>query len=39
MTTRYISFAVLFEKKKAVKHTTTSVQDPLQIKFSLQFDK
>ena len=33
---------MLFEKKKkkkAVKHTTTSVQDPLQIKFSLQFDK
>lgn len=46
MTTRYISFAPLkfllrcfLKKKKAVKHTTTSVQDPLQIKFSLQFDK
>lgn len=48
MTSRYISFAPLKfllrcflkkKKKKAVKHTTTSVQDPLQIKFSLQFDK
>lgn len=46
MTTRYISFAPLkfllrcfLKKKKAVEHTTTSVQDPLQIKFSLQFDK
>ena len=45
MTTRYISFAPLkfllrcFLKKKALKHTTTSVQDPLQIKCSLQFDK